>query len=114
MAADLYAKSEPVLRQCLSIREKTQPDEWWTFHTRSQLGGSLLGQKKFASAELLILSGFEGLKARDAKIPAPAKKNLAEAAARVVELYEAWGQKEKAAEWRAKLNPAAAKSREQR
>ena len=114
LAAGLYAESEPVLRQCLSIREKTQPDEWWTFYTRSQLGGCLLGQNKFASAEPLILLGFEGLKAREAKMPAPTKKYLTEAATRLVKLYEAWGQKEKAAEWRAKLDLAAAKSKKER
>jgi hypothetical protein len=43
------------------------------------------------------------MKAREAKIPAPRKKDLGEAAARVVNLYEAWGQPEKAREWRQKL-----------
>jgi eukaryotic-like serine/threonine-protein kinase len=49
-------------------------------------------------AEPLILQGYEGMKAREAKIPAPAKKRLAEAAERVVKLYEVWGRKNKAAE----------------
>src|SRR5438093_932363 len=47
-AAGLFAKSEPILREGLAIRERTQPDNVWTFSTRSQLGGSLLGQKKYA------------------------------------------------------------------
>jgi eukaryotic-like serine/threonine-protein kinase len=95
--------AEPVLRDCLAIREKVQPDDWSTFNTRSTLGGSLLGQKKFDEAEPLILSGFEGMKAREAKIPPPGKPRLADAAERVVQLYEDWGKKDKAAEWRAKL-----------
>jgi hypothetical protein len=78
-------------------------DEWSTFNTRSQLGGSLLGQKKYAEAEPLIVSGYEGMKAREAKIPPPSKSRLAEAAHRVVKLYEEWGKKEKAAGWRARL-----------
>jgi len=43
------------------------------------------------------------MKARETKIPAPSKRRLAAAAERVVQLYEAWGKKDKAAEWRAKL-----------
>ena len=41
-----WADAEPVLRECLAVREKIQPDEWSTFNARSMLGGSLLGQKK--------------------------------------------------------------------
>ena len=98
-----WAEAEPVLRECLAIREKIQPDEWTTFNTRSLLGGSLLGQKKYAEAEPLIVSGYEGMKAREAKIPPPGKPRFTDAAERVVKLYEAWGKKDKAAEWRAKL-----------
>jgi tetratricopeptide (TPR) repeat protein len=43
-----YAEAEPLLRDCLAIREQKQPDDWTTFNTRSLLGGSLLGQKKYA------------------------------------------------------------------
>jgi tetratricopeptide (TPR) repeat protein len=98
-----WAEAEPILRECLAIREKSQPDEWNTFNTRSLLGGSLLGQKKYADAEPLIVSGYEGMKAREAKIPQPGKPRFTEAAERVVRLYEEWGKKEKAAEWRTKL-----------
>ena len=87
----------------MAIRANIRPDDWSTFSTRSQLGGSLLGQKKFAEAEPLLLRGYEGLKAREAKIPAPSKKRLAEAAERVVRLYEAWGKKDEADAWRKKL-----------
>ena len=98
-----WTEAEPVLRGCLAIREKVQPNEWTTFNTRSLLGGSLLGQKKYAEAEPLIVAGYEGMKAREAKIPPPGKPGFTEAAQRVVRLYQAWGKKEKAAEWRAKL-----------
>ena len=41
--------AEPLLRECLAIREKTQPDVWTTFNPGAPgLGGALLGQKKFA------------------------------------------------------------------
>ncbi len=102
-AAGSFAKSEPILRECLARREKNQRDSWSTFDTRSQLSGSLLGQQKFAEAEPLLLQGYMGMKDREAKIPAQWKKNLPEAAQRVVRLYDSWGKKDKAAEWRAKL-----------
>src|SRR5262249_33044804 len=88
---------------CLDHRKKSQPDDWTCFHSMSQLGAALAGQKKYAEAEPLLIDGYEGLKAREVKIPAPAKKYLAAAAARIVPFYEAWGQPEKAAAWRAKL-----------
>jgi len=98
-----WSAAEPVLRECLALRETEEPDEWTTFNTRSLLGGSLLGQKKYAAAEPLILSGYEGMIAREASIPPPAKPRLTDAADRVVKLYEDSGKKDKAAEWRAKL-----------
>ena len=98
-----WTEAEPILRESLAIREKLQPDEWSTFNTRSLLGGSLLGQKEYAEAEPLIVSGYEGMKAREARIPPPGRPRLAEAAERVVRLYEDWGKKDKAAEWRARL-----------
>ena len=101
--AGLFSRAESILRQCLTIRQRIQPEDWITFSTRSQLGGSLLGQKKYAEAEPLIISGYEGMTARESKIPPPGKPRLTEAADRVVKLYEAWGKKDKAAEWRAKL-----------
>ncbi len=55
-------EAEPLLRECLAIREKTQADEWTTFSTKSMLGGALLGQKKYADAGPLLLAGYEGMK----------------------------------------------------
>jgi hypothetical protein len=67
------------------------------------LGGSLLGQKKYADAEPLLLAGYEGMKQREDKIPPVGKIRLTEALERLVQLYDATEQKEKAAEWRKKL-----------
>jgi hypothetical protein len=73
----------------------------------SLLGGSLLGQKKCADAEPLILRGYEGMKARAATIPVAAQYLLPEAAGRIIALYDAWGRPGQAHDWRAKLEPAA-------
>jgi tetratricopeptide (TPR) repeat protein len=101
-----WPEAESILRECLAVREKAQPDDWSTFNTRSLLGSALMGQKKLAEAEPLILAGYEGLKAREAKIPPRAKPRLAEAADRVVVLYGAWGKPDQAARWKAKLGLA--------
>src|SRR5260370_14354124 len=54
-----WTDAEPLLRECLAIREKTQPDVWSTVNTKSLLGGSLLGPKKYAEAEPLLLAGYD-------------------------------------------------------
>jgi tetratricopeptide (TPR) repeat protein len=85
-----WAEAETVLRECLTIREKKQPDAWTTFNTMSLLGGALLGQKKYAEAEPLLLKGYEGLNARVETIPAEVKtQRLGEALDRLIELYTA-------------------------
>jgi tetratricopeptide (TPR) repeat protein len=98
-----HAEAERLVRACLAIRAKAMPDDWLTFSTRSQLGGALLGQKKFARAEPLLLTGYEGMKKRAAKIPPPGRPRLGEALERLVGLYEATRQKDKAEAWRKEL-----------
>ncbi len=95
------------LRDCLAIREKAVPDDWLRFNAMSLLGGSLLGQKKYADAEPMVLGGYEGMKARQAAIPPAARYLLADAGERIIALYQGWGKTDRAAEWRARLEPAA-------
>src|SRR5262249_26690309 len=101
-----YGEAESIVRECLTIREKQLPDSWLTFNARSMLGGAILGQKKYAEAEHLLIEGYEGMLKRQAQIPPPAQVRLTEALQRLVELYEATGQKEKAEQHRQKLKPA--------
>jgi tetratricopeptide (TPR) repeat protein/tRNA A-37 threonylcarbamoyl transferase component Bud32 len=103
LQAKAFAEAEPLLRECLAIREKTRPDEWTTFGSKSMLGGALLGQKKYAEAESLLLAGYEGLKQRAAKIPPQGTARVIEALERLVQLYEALDRKDQAAKWRKEL-----------
>ena len=98
-----WAQAEPILRGCLAIRQRTQPDDWSTFNAQSLLGWSMIGQKKLADAEPLILEGYAGMKSREAMIPTQGKSRLADAGKRVVSLYEARGDSEQARQWRVKL-----------
>ena len=93
-----------MLRECLAIRQKKEPDEWRVFNTRSMLGAALLGQNKHGDAEPLLLKGYEGMEKRAAGIPGPIRKaRLTEAVERLIALYEATGQSGEAARWRKEL-----------
>ncbi len=96
-----FAAAEPLLRECLAIREKKEPDDWRTFNTQSMLGGALLGQKKPADAEPLLLKGYEGMKAREKLIPPQGSTRLPEAIDRLVELYTAINKPDEVKKWRA-------------
>jgi serine/threonine protein kinase/tetratricopeptide (TPR) repeat protein len=99
-----FVEAEPEARTCFAIHEKFIPDDWRTFDAKSMLGGSLLGQKKYTEAEPLLLSGYAGMKEREDKIPPAGKVRQKEALHRIVQLYEATGQAEKAAEWQQQLD----------
>ena len=97
------AQAEPLLRQSMAIHDQKIPDDWSTFETRSLLGASLIGQEKYTEAERLLLESYEGLATRAAKIPSISRKCVSEALERIVQLYDDWGKKLEAEEWRKKL-----------
>ncbi len=96
-------EAEAMWRESLAIREKKTPDDWQTFNVRSRLGGSLLQQKKYAEAEPLLLSGYEGMKQRESRISTQDKPRIKEALERLAQLYEATSRPDQAAEWKRKL-----------
>jgi serine/threonine protein kinase/tetratricopeptide (TPR) repeat protein len=96
------ALAEPVLREALAAWMRKGRDDWHTYQAASQMGGFLLIQKHYAAAEPYLIQGFEGMKDRESTIPEPSRRRIAEAHARIVALYEAWGKPEKAEEWRDK------------
>lgn len=98
-----WTAAEPLLREVLSIRQRTEPELWTTFNTKSVLGGTLLGQNKYAEAEPLLIAGYEGMKQREKSIPLQARVRMAEAIERLVQLYEATKKPDEAAKWRKQL-----------
>jgi hypothetical protein len=102
-----YTEAETPLRECLAIDQKNPRDDWTHFDAQRLLGGSLLGQKKYAEAEPLLLAGYQGLKRHEAKIPPDRKRSLPEALEWLVQLYEATGKPGEAAKWRKELKAAA-------
>jgi hypothetical protein len=107
-----FIEAEPLLRQCLVVREELQPTMWTTFNTRSLLGASLLGQRKFAEAEPLLLDSYKRLK-DDPAVPPPDAfigDRRREALERIAKLYDAWNAAKadrayelKAVRWRVRL-----------
>jgi eukaryotic-like serine/threonine-protein kinase len=95
------AAAEPLLRECLTLRQKSQPEDWTTFYTQSMLGGALSAQKKFAEAEPLLVKGYEGLKAREASLPKTASTRIPEALDRLVAFYAATNKPDETKMWRA-------------
>jgi serine/threonine protein kinase/tetratricopeptide (TPR) repeat protein len=103
LEARRFGEAESLLRASHEIRERGEPDDWWRFHTMSQLGWALSGRRNYVEAEPLLIQGYRGLSERQVKIPAPARRNLVAAAGRIVPFYEAWDKPEQARSWAAKL-----------
>jgi serine/threonine protein kinase/tetratricopeptide (TPR) repeat protein len=98
-----YAEAESLTRDCLTIRAKQEPGAWTTFHTQVLLGGALLGQKKYADAEPLLVQGYAGMKERAAKIPNDARDRLTQALEWLVHVHDVRGHKAEADRWRKEL-----------
>jgi tetratricopeptide (TPR) repeat protein len=99
-----YSEAEVLLRNALMGIEKTSPESWLRNKCQSILGASLSAQKKYAEAEPLLLSGYDGMLQRQGTMTFPERRNLREANERVAKLYQDWGKPAKAADW--KLKPA--------
>jgi serine/threonine protein kinase len=96
-----FADAERLLRECRGLLRKSEPDAS-IFTTQLMLGDALLGQKKYAEAEPLLLETYEAMKQRQDMIPKGRKIRLLEALERLVRLYDEWGKKDEAAKWRQK------------
>jgi eukaryotic-like serine/threonine-protein kinase len=97
MIRPMKAASQPSKAPARSCRV------WSTLKTKSMLGGSLLGQKKYAEAEPLLKEGYEGMKQRAKTIPAADLPRLTEALERLVQFHDATGNATEADRWRKEL-----------
>ena len=114
IAAKKFAEAEPFARESLALREKQIPGDWRIFLSRSLLGAALAGQQKYAEAESWLLSGYEGLKQREATLPGYGQPYLRNVLQRLAEFYTVLNRTNQAAEWQQKLaafDQAAAEAR---
>jgi tetratricopeptide (TPR) repeat protein len=102
-----YAAAEPLLRECLALREKLaqrqQAAPWQVANAKSLLGGALLGRKEYAAAEPLLVEGHKRLKQDEKAMPAQAKFNIAAALGRLIELLDDTDREDEAANLRKEL-----------
>jgi hypothetical protein len=64
---------------------------------------ALLGQKKFADAEPLLLSGYKGMKAPEAALDESGRRRKKKAGERVLRRDEEWRKPDLAANWHERL-----------
>ncbi len=103
LATGQYPRAETRLSEALAIVMKSSPDGWKRYYLESLLGAALIGQKRYAEAEPLILSVYNGLKKQESTLRDYARPFVKEDGERVVKLYQAWGKPGEAADWRKKL-----------
>jgi eukaryotic-like serine/threonine-protein kinase len=78
------------------------------------LGETYQGLGIHEEAERLLLKAYDGMKAGETEVTSAFQKRLAGAGARIVALYDAWGKKDKADEWRKRLVEAAETTEQKR
>ena len=94
------AEAEELFREALSMLNQTTPDAWEKFNVQSMLGASLAAQRKFAEAEPLLLSGYDGMKQRQPPSLFPARLfPLTQVAEAITKFYRDSGQTEQAVAW---------------
>jgi serine/threonine-protein kinase len=94
--------AERIAREAIAI---DQIEKYRRYYWMSVLGAALLGQKKYADAEPLLLQGYGGMRQWETGLPAGERRLLTDAGERVVHYYAVTGQPEKARLWREKLKP---------
>src|SRR5439155_11649081 len=103
-AVGTAAEAEPVLRECLTLRQRVQPDSWPLAAAQATLGATLLELRQYDEAERRLLAGFTGMRERNRGLaPGVVRSRLTETAGHLARLYEATGRKEEAARWRDKM-----------
>ena len=97
----VYPEADILLRQCLAQREKIMPDHHKTFLTMSMLGGALLGQKKYADSEILLLQGYTGMKQREKSFRPQEQYLLPESLDRLIQFYTETNKPDEVKKWQA-------------
>jgi serine/threonine protein kinase len=98
-----YANAEPLARDVVATFGEQISDNDRYFYWMSVHRAALCGLGRYAEAEPLLLRGYEGMKEREAILPATALRQMNEAGQRVVDFYKLTQQPEKAQAWLERL-----------
>jgi eukaryotic-like serine/threonine-protein kinase len=74
-------------------------ETWYRYYTQSLLGATLLEQKRYAEAEPLLISGYEGMQKNKQKMIDDDRESMQNAEKWLVEVFKRQGKTAKAAEW---------------
>jgi len=99
-----YREAEEQLRGTCQAFVEAKLDVWERYSCQVALGASLAGQKRPDEAEPLLLAAYQGLRAREASIPAASKPIIERTAQWLARLYTEEGKPELAAQWK-KISP---------
>jgi serine/threonine protein kinase/tetratricopeptide (TPR) repeat protein len=102
--------AEALLKEALPIRARApglvpsrrrtiNEDDWSVATTKALLGTSLVAQRRYADAEAVLLGARRDLDVT----PQPSARDVKATISGLVQLYEAWGKREAAAAYRARL-----------
>jgi hypothetical protein len=97
-----FEKAEGTLRPTCNAYVDAKLDVWQRYSCQVLLAESLVAEKRFNEAEPMLLAGYDGLRQREASIPAVSKPTLDRAAAWLVRLYTEEGKPELAEQWKKK------------
>jgi len=101
LARQEAAAAEPLLREALQIRRRVMPEtDWRIAAPKSLLGATLTDLGRYDEAEPLLREAHDVLHPMKDTPGHRGREALANAS-RLVALYEAWGQAEKATPYRA-------------
>jgi eukaryotic-like serine/threonine-protein kinase len=98
-----FPEGERLAREAVQFEREKEPADWQRFRAESILGASLVGEKKLAEAEPLLLGAYQGMEARKQKAAALDHDDLDRTRQWIVVLYQAMGKPDKAAEWKKKI-----------
>src|SRR5262249_51024222 len=100
-------EAETLFREALATHQRVLPQRHWQLALdQGHLGVTLTVQQNYAEAEPLLLAEHRDLKAQEQSLHSSVKTWIPYFHERLIELYDAWGKPEQAAEWRKKLEAA--------
>lgn len=95
-----YPQAESTLRPLCDAYAASGMQVWQRYSCEATLGEALAGQKRYADAEPLLIAGYQGMRQREAAIPAVSKHSVGRIAEWLARLYQDQGKTELAEQWK--------------